>query len=151
MKSRTNETIWFGGIIVAVLIMALRLPLTDTVAEAERATFDQPGIQITVVPPPGEGPVEMERIAGVVSGVNLSECECRVVLFAETNVYWVQPYANAPFTAIKADLTWETNTHLGHHYAALLVRAGYQPPTTTDSLPAVGGSVLAVTRVRARE
>lgn len=62
-------------------------------------------------------------------------------------VWWVQPQATQPLITIKPDSNWETSTHLGVAYAALLVDPGYRPTTTTKTLPSQGGKVEAVTIV----
>jgi hypothetical protein len=68
----------------------------------------------------------------------------KVVIFARSGVWWVQPLASEPFTPIQRDSTWKTSTHPGSAYAALLVDAGYRPPTRISLLPAKGGAVAAV-------
>jgi hypothetical protein len=115
---------------------------------AERAAAG-PSIQITLVPSKGAGPTVMERIAGRVSGVNFKEC--KVVLFAHTDKWYVQPYTDSPDTPILAGGEWENDTFLGSEYAALLVTNSYKPPSTTETLPGVSGQVLAVARVAARK
>ena len=103
---------------------------------------EEPRIKITNVPSKGAGPDALETIAGTVEGVNVKEC--KVIVFARTNIWYVQPYFNSSDTAINGDGTWRTDTHLGSQYAALLVRSSYKPPPTTGKLPEIGGLVLAV-------
>lgn len=103
-----------------------------------------PSIQITVVPSKGAGANSMERITGRVGGVNIDGC--KVVLFARTDKWYVEPYISSPDTRINDDGTWENDTYLGSEYAALLVRAAYKPPSTTVTLPNVGGLVLAIAK-----
>jgi hypothetical protein len=103
-------------------------------------------IQFTQVPAAAAGGSERTaRIAGRVSGAAPGQ---RLVLYARTNVWWVQPLATEPFTSLRADRTWESSTHLGSEYAALLVDGTYRPPDTTESLPRPGGPVLAVATVK---
>ncbi|MFL6211649.1 MAG: toll/interleukin-1 receptor domain-containing protein [Pyrinomonadaceae bacterium] len=109
----------------------------------------QISVQITIVPPRWAGSDALERIAGTVGGVQAQEY--KVVIFAHTDKWYVQPYIGLSDTPIKDDGTWENNTHLGFEYAALLVRTSYNPPDTTGTLPNVAGSVLAITRVAARQ
>lgn len=109
----------------------------------------KPAIAITTVPPRGEGPDRMELIAGTVSGVDVSQC--KVVVFAKTDTWYVQPTIAEPYTSVEPGGRWETDTHLGYEYAALLVRPSYKAPATVGALPAVGGNVLAFARVRARQ
>jgi hypothetical protein len=72
----------------------------------------------------------------------------RIVLFARSDQgWWVQPFRSKPFTEIGSDATWKSAIHLGQEYAAVLVDADYRPPATTESLPELGGGIVAVTRV----
>lgn len=104
----------------------------------------QPSIAITLVPPAGAGSDTWGTIAGEVQGVNVEECF--VVPFAYGGDTWyVQPWVASPYTSIDKDGAWRTGTHLGIEYAALLVKSSYMPPATTDTLPKVGGDVLAIT------
>ncbi len=137
--------------IAAVLLAGVGASAHQT-ANNERAAQQPsaPTISFTRVPSAGGGPDQMEPIAGIVSGVNVKECDCKIVLFALTNVWWVQPYADAPFTDIKKDGQFETSIHLGSKYAALLVKPSYKPPATTAKLPSVDEAVLAVATVDAR-
>lgn len=104
-----------------------------------------PSIEFTKLPPAGEGsPQKVDPIEGRVSGAQAGQ---RIVLFARSGFWWVQPLADQPFTAIQANSTWKGSTHPGSAYAALLVDASYRPPSTMDRLPDRGGSVLAVATV----
>lgn len=101
-------------------------------------------ITITKVPPRGAGSNSWGHISGRVMGVDPGSY--RVVVYAGTDHWYVQPWRNAPFTKIKSDGRWRTGTHLGWEYAALLVRKGYQPETDVyGDLPGVGGEIVAVT------
>lgn len=108
-----------------------------------------PKIKITEVPSKGAGSEPIESIAGTVGGVTVTEC--KVVVFAHTNTWYVQPWIDSYDTAIKNDRTWRTDTHLGSEYAALLVKSSYKAPATTGKLPDIGGLVLAIARVEARK
>ena len=107
-----------------------------------------PAIQITEMPPAdkGGGP-ELDLIKGRVTGAG---DDLKVVLYARSGAWYVQPYADQPFTKIGSDSTWSNETHLGTEYAALLVEIGYEPPPLTISLPAVGNGVVAVAVVEGR-
>lgn len=124
---------------------------TNSVATpaTEAKNTGKPTIEITEVPSKGAGDQKMETIAGTVSGVKINEC--KVVLFAYANIWYVQPYIGSSDTSIKEDYTWRNDTHLGSRYAALLVKNSYNPPSTTGELPAVGGQVLAIAIVDAKQ
>jgi hypothetical protein len=105
----------------------------------------EPAIEFTRVPVSGEGnPDKLEAIEGRVSGAQPGQ---RIVLFARSGPWWVQPFANQPFTAIQPDSTWRNLTHPGSAYAALLVDSRFHPLSTAAALPGKGGAVLAMATV----
>ena len=105
----------------------------------------QPTIEFTKLPPAGEGsPAKFDAIEGRVTGAQPGQ---RIVLFARSGIWWVQPMADQPFTAIHSDSTWQSTTHPGSAYGALLVDETYRPPSTMDVLPEKGGPVIAVATV----
>ena len=87
----------------------------------------------------------MELLAGRVVGAHPGE---RIVIYARSGPWWVQPQFDQPFVTINSDATWSTQTHLGFEYAALLVQPGYQPPKTMDAVPSQGGKVTLVAIVK---
>jgi hypothetical protein len=100
----------------------------------------KPSIVFTRIPPKGDGsPDKLEPIEGRLGG---SVPGYRVVLFALSGVWWIQPLAEQPFTTIHTDSTWKSLTHPAA-YAALLVDARYNPPLTVKELPGKGGAVIA--------
>jgi hypothetical protein len=107
--------------------------------------WGEPSIEFTRVPTSGEGnPDQLNAIEGRVSGAQPGQ---RIVLFARSGLWWVQPFANQPFTAIQPDSKWKSLTHPGSAYAALLVDSRFRPPSTASALPNKGGAVLAVATV----
>ena len=105
-----------------------------------------PSIEFTHVPRAGDGsPDRLEQIAGRVNGALPGE---RIVLFALSGMWWVQPAQDHPFTAIQPDSTWSARTHPGSQYAALLVDAGYRAPVTVPALPEKSGPVRALAVVK---
>jgi hypothetical protein len=63
----------------------------------------------------------------------------------------VQPLIEQPFTALRPNFRWTNATHLGSHYAALLVREGFKPEASLDSLPRPDANVLAIAVVPGAE
>jgi hypothetical protein len=110
-------------------------------------TTSAPSIEFSKVPRADEGgPGKLERIAGRVKN---AQPEQQIVLFTKSSgLWWVQPLADQPFTAIERDSTWKNDTHLGTEYAALLVKPGYRVTATAEMLPAIGGDVVAVAVVK---
>jgi hypothetical protein len=102
----------------------------------------KPTVQITQVPAanPG-GPVELDFIEGRASGVKPGQ---QIVLYARSDIWWIQPFANQPFTKIQPDSTWRNSTHLGTDYAAVLVEPGFHPAAKLTTLPAEGNGVVAI-------
>ncbi len=109
---------------------------------------NSPSIEITSIPPAEKGGGrELDEIRGRVRGAN---SEQQVVLYARSGAWYVQPFADQPFTKIGPDSNWSSSTHLGTEYAALLVESGYVPSPVTLTLPAPGASVVAVAIVEGR-
>ncbi|HEX3681759.1 MAG TPA: hypothetical protein VHU83_04390 [Bryobacteraceae bacterium] len=110
----------------------------------------EPTITITDVPPgaPG-GSEQMFPIAGTVAGIPAQSYQnYKVVIYVFAgDKWWVQPYDYAPKTSLSSALKFETETHGGSIYAALLVRPAYEPKRTAAVLPDVGGDVVARQRV----
>jgi hypothetical protein len=100
-------------------------------------------IKFTEVPPARRGtPDEMYPIAGTVTGPHPTNA--KIVLYAlGGDRWWVQPYDYAPFTEIKPNGKFKSETHPGSMYAALLVNPAYKPPAKPLVLPDVEGDVLA--------
>lgn len=115
----------------------------------------KPIIRITEIPRRGAGGSdETDMIGGTVSGVDMKQCvKCRIVIFAHADTWYVQPTVASPYTSINDDGTWESVTHLGWEYEAILVQdySSYKPPQKTDKPPDTGSSVLAFARVSARK
>lgn len=112
------------------------------------STSTQPSVRITSIPPADKGGGrELDVISGEV--INASEGH-RVVVYARSGAWYVQPFVETPITQVLPDGSWSNSTHLGTEYAALLVQPGYVPPPLTLSLPNTGDGVIAVTIVDGR-
>jgi hypothetical protein len=126
----------------AIFSVALALMAVASLASCRTSRRNEPIIEFSRVPPAGDGtPDKMETIEGRVRGALPGQ---RIVLFALSGTWWVQPLSDRPFTTIQRDSTWKSSTHPGAAYAALLVDASYHPPLSVDALPEKGGPVLAV-------
>ena len=103
----------------------------------------QPVIKFTKIPIAGaDDPGKTSEISGRVID---AEPGLQVVLYSKgVAAWWVQPFANQPFTQIRPDSTWGSWTHPGSHYAALLVGPTFDAPATTDVLPTEGVFATAV-------
>lgn len=106
---------------------------------------NKPSIEVTRIPDAevGGGPA-LQTITGRVTG---GSAEDRVVLFARSGEWYIQPFIDQPYTKIQDDSTWSNSTHLGTEYAALLVTPGYVPPAVTSELPKEDENVLAAVTV----
>lgn len=106
-------------------------------------------LQITQVPAANAGgPVQMGFIEGRVSNGMPGQ---QIVIYAYSGIWWIQPFANQPFTRIQPDSTWRNSTHLGTEYAAVLVEPGYRPASKITALPPPGNGVIAVTRMKGKQ
>lgn len=101
-----------------------------------------PSISFTRIPQADPaGSASNDIIEGIVAGTSPSQ---KIVLYAKTGKWWVQPLVDQPITNIRSNLKWTNATHLGTHYAALLVKDGYRPQHVLDSLPQADDNILAV-------
>ena len=101
-----------------------------------------PKIKITGVPQAKKGgPAEMSRISGEVTGVQQPRDYAVVIYAFAGDQWWVQPYDYQPKTAINNG-RFQTVTHGGTAYAALLVRVGFDPAKTMQDLPEIGGDII---------
>ena len=133
--SAINSFYWKSFLLISVCCIALN-------GCRDRQAHNRPSIEITKVPVADKGGMpKLDTIAGRVIGAQPGN---RVVLFARSGDWYIQPFADQPFTTIEPDSTWKSSTHLGTEYAALLVESGYKPPASVDALPGVGAGVLAV-------
>src|SRR5215467_12326587 len=104
-----------------------------------------PSIEFTKTPPAAQGGRErVDTVAGRVKGYRPGQ---KIVIYAHSGPWWVQPWPDQALIPIQADSTWSTSTHLGLEYAALLVDPEYRPSPTLDVAPAQSGSVIALTIV----
>lgn len=124
-------------------------PVQDPVGEAPTGATGRPAVSISTTDlpyaPAGDRDLTCS-ISGTVSGLDAPQ-EVRVVVYCKTDIWYVQPYVEAPFTDVSSDGHWATQTHPGAQYAALLVKKDFEPKPQTGLLPSVGGSVLASTTV----
>jgi hypothetical protein len=105
-----------------------------------------PSIEFTHIPPAAQG--GRERVDTISGRATSARPNQKIVIYAHSGQWWVQPDADRPFISINADSTWSTETHLGFEYAALLVDPDYQPLPQMDVLPNQLGSVALVTMVK---
>jgi hypothetical protein len=92
------------------------------------------------------GPDKFGTIEGHVAGLQPGQ---QIVLYAKSQeLWWVQPFAEKPYTQIQNNSKWSSQTHLGTEYAALLVNPGYKPPRTTEALPVPGLGIASVVVVK---
>ena len=118
------------------------VPLVAIACAPDPPAAQAPAVELTRVPVAAEGGSDrMAPIAGRAPGARPGQ---RIILYARSGPWWVQPLAAQPFTEIRPDGTFESTTHLGTEYAALLVAPDYRPPARADELPGATGGVAAV-------
>jgi hypothetical protein len=99
-------------------------------------------VQFLHVPSAGGGSDSQGNIDGNVLGLK-SPQEYKIVLYAHTDQWYVQPLVTAPYTDLDSNGKWSNWTHLGGRYAALVVRPTFRPGPPGQTLPSVGGDVIA--------
>jgi signal transduction histidine kinase len=113
-----------------------------------RSTKVGPNIEITKIPVAGEG--SPDKLYAVEGRVVDSRPGQQIVLFARWGPWWIQPFADRPFTTIQSDSTWRNLTHPGTEYAALLVDERFRAKATLDVMPKEGDGVIAVAITKGR-
>ncbi len=112
------------------------------------ASLGIPSVMITSTPAETGDLMSKGSIGGTVEGVKDLQ-EHRIVVYALTDKWYVQPMPGEALTPIGADGSWHTWTHSGSSYAALLVGSSYKPPPIAEALPT--DAVIASTIRRATE
>ena len=112
----------------------------------EKRTVEPPPerviLKFTNVPSQGHGPDSAGIIKGRVEGLTRPEMY-KIVIYAHTDRWYIQPFADQPITNIDSNGTWEASTHLGNRYAALVVKHTFSPLSTPEELPPTGDDILA--------
>ncbi len=128
--------------VVRILSAIVFLSAVALMACRSEKPQETPSLTFTRIPPAAQGGRErLDKISGRVSGARPGQ---RIVVYAKSGPWWVQPWPEQPFIQIQPDSTWDTQTHLGYEYAALLVNADYHPAPTIDVDPVMSGSVVAL-------
>lgn len=131
---------------LASLLRRLKLVNTVSVCFLLFGLALAPTISTACCPPPSVtiDSAGSSQVSGYTSWVDPSKY--KIVIYALTNEFYVQPFSNAPFTDIASDGTWSNSTH---HWDALVVLvvdpAKYTPPATTATNPALDPNVIAYT------
>jgi signal transduction histidine kinase len=130
---------------VALVLTSIVVSLTGCNAGRTDSSLAAPTIEFTHVPTSGAGnPEKVSTIEGRVRGAKPGQ---QIVLYARgETAWWVQPFANEPFTKIQPGYSWSSSAHPGTEYAALLVGPDFQPPLTSTALPTAGVVTFAITR-----
>lgn len=132
------------AVVVLIAFTIAPVQLKPQTAPTQRHGTAEPSITITNVPPSGAGgPDKTSPIEGTAGGVDFSKHMVVIYAFAG-GTWWVQPTTASPLTRIDARGKWQTITHLGSTYAALLVKQSYKPAATSDGVPQVGDEVVAI-------
>ena len=102
----------------------------------------QVSVEFSLVPPAGKGSESRGNIKGRVLGLE-SPQKYKIVLYAHTDRWYVQPLESDHYTDLDAGGNWANWTHLGDMYAAVVVRPSFEPDPRPLALPPVGGDVIA--------
>ena len=143
--SQTSAVNHSQNCIIADLLALLIANFLFAMGCAREKTVE-PSIEFTKIPPAAQG--GRERVDTIAGRIRNARAGQQIVIYAHSGQWWVQPWPERPFTPIKSDSTWSTETHLGFEYAALLVGPDYHPLPTIDVAPKQGGSVALIKIVK---
>ncbi len=119
----------------------LQNPKLTTEPSTEPA-LGQSKILFKVVPGPGAGPDALAPVEGRVEGIE-NPGRYKILLYTHTDRWYIQPFADQPLADIDSAGKWNSETHLGQQYAALVVLPKYSPQSAPEELPPLGDGVLA--------
>jgi len=126
----------------AFFLIALSALFTWTTNSFAQLSESLPTIEFTQVPVADRGGQEtLSIISGRVIG---GRGDQKIVIYARSGSWFVQPFTDQPFTRIAPNGSWSNTTHLGTEYAALLIEGEFHPPDRTNSLPGVGDGIVAI-------
>ena len=127
------------GLVTAVLLAALAGCSGKTSSNSSNAgqPVGQPAVTLNT-PSPGA-----TQLSGHAYNTDTTT---KVVIYALTNEWYVQPFVDAPFTNIYADGSWTSSTNPWSSIVVLLVNpANYTPQGTEITNPALDPNVIAWT------
>lgn len=132
-------TVLFGALL-AVAFVALLVGCGGSNSNNNNGNNNQnsgpPSISLNT-PSPGAS-----QLSGHVSGVDTSKY--KVVIYALTNEWYVQPLTSAPYTNISSDGSWSSSTNPWQSLVVLLVDPNaYTPAATEITNPALDANVTA--------
>ncbi len=130
----------------SILLFFVILISSSVYSQSNSSTKIQ--IAFTQVPGSGSGPDKTSLISGKVTGNGVDNLQ--IVIYTKAGgKWWIQPTTENPFTEIKKG-KFQTETHLGSQYAAILVKRGYKPSNTCITLPKEGDNVISIAIVDAK-
>ncbi|HSE24212.1 MAG TPA: sensor histidine kinase [Pyrinomonadaceae bacterium] len=139
MSPRIGLSSFFRSAFFLIALAPLFTWTTDTFSQLSNSL---PAIEFTQIPMADRGGQEtLSTISGRVIGGGGDQ---RIIIYARSGSWFVQPFTDQPFTRIAPNGSWSNTTHLGTEYAALLVEGEFHPPDRTNSLPGVGNGIVAV-------
>ena len=118
------QTTWAVWVVVGVALFLISINVANKVPLAPQLS-----IRVKEVAPAAGG-----VLSGTIEGA-LDPAGYRVVVYARTNKWYVQPTTHNALTRINRDGSWYVSTRAGSEYAILLVDRGYQAPAIADSPP----------------
>lgn len=125
------------------MLLPLVLAINPQIPQAF-STSSTPGVSVefSLVPACGGGSDSQGNIGGKVIGLEYPD-HYKVIIYAHTDWWYVQPLGDSPYTDIGSNGNWNNWTHLGQRYAALVVKDSFIPSARIQNLPKVDGNVIA--------
>jgi Chitobiase/beta-hexosaminidase C-terminal domain len=139
----TSSSVYSGPIAVnsSETLHAIASGGGNSTSDVASATYTIAGGKpiVTLLPPAADA----STLSGYAYNVDPAD---KIVIYVLTNVWYVQPYVDAPFTDIESDGSWQSYTHPWDSIVVLLVDpANYTPQATEITNPALDPGVIAWT------
>lgn len=107
---------------------------------------NHPTVRITDAPCGKRASDDMGMIGGQVEGLSNPQ-QYKIVIYARTNMWFIQPTETQPLTDVMGNGAWTNFTNPGTFFVALLVEPPYTPRSQTEALPPIGGAVIAKSKI----
>ncbi len=132
--------------VFVMLVSLMWLPMFASCSGHDKGTDPkpQPGIVGDLTKPATISIVGLKAGDEYVSGSanNLDTSKLKVVLWAKTDRWYVQPWIASPYTYVGSNGKWSSWTHSWNRMVAVLVDGSYDPGSTRDYHPSEDPGVI---------
>jgi len=136
------------SVLLTLVVIFLTIPISCSSDSSEKNAVspdNQPGIVGDPNLTPTISITNLQPGDATIKGTanNLDTAKTKVVLWAKTDRWYIQPFINNPYTYIQSNGSWSNTTHPWNRMVALLVDSTYVTGSIMDIHPSSDSGVLA--------